>query len=83
MIANLDWSYMADIVVRDTVIIATEVTEFTAAYYDYMDDDNKYEAGKEFGKFWKQIFDTAIQDAWSSSNYHVNNLYIYVSLSKY
>ena len=62
MIANLDWAYMADIVVRDTVIIATEVTEFTATYYDYMDDDNQYDAGKEFGKFWKMIFDTAIQD---------------------
>jgi hypothetical protein len=62
MLANLDYAYMADLVVRESVILATEVTTFTATYYDYIDDDNKYEAGKEFGKFWKEIFDTSIQD---------------------
>ena len=40
MISNLDYAYMADVVVRDSILIAMDIGTVTANYNDYLSDEN-------------------------------------------
>ena len=53
---------MGDILVRDIVLIATELTPALEEYNSYIADENYYEAGVSFGGMWKMFFDSTIQE---------------------
>lgn len=60
---SLDWGYIGEVVVRDTLLFVLEYQPYGEAYKEAMANNNLYEAGQVFGSFWKLVMDTTVQ-AW-------------------
>lgn len=61
LLTSMDWAYLGEVLVRDTLLFVLDFTPYWEDYNSYMADDDLYNAGITFGEFWKLVFDSQIQ----------------------